>query len=83
MNALCISSKIPRIALTNKQAAFINDNISSQIDKSKPTREDIRQSVDTRQQYVLTEPEMPEIEPVSKSTSVNWQDYRKNQMLSM
>ena len=32
---------------------------------------------------MLTEPEMPEIEPVSKSTSVNWQDYRKNQMLSM
>ena len=48
MNSLCMSSRIPRIALTNKSAAFQSNSITRAAEKSRPYRPDIAASVDQR-----------------------------------
>ena len=41
MNSLCMSSHIPRVALTNKTAALQNNSITRAVEKSRPQRSDI------------------------------------------
>lgn len=48
MNQLCMSSKIPRIALTSKQVVLQNNRITRATEKSVPIREELAKSVDNR-----------------------------------
>lgn len=48
MNQLCMSSKIPRIALTSKQAVLQSNTITRATEKSIPIREELATSVENR-----------------------------------